>query len=41
VAKARVGGATVVRFLRYLRLSSFLFETGNCTLYRLLLRRIH
>jgi cyclopropane-fatty-acyl-phospholipid synthase len=35
-----VGEATVVRFERYLRLSAFMFENGNCALYRLLLRRI-
>jgi cyclopropane-fatty-acyl-phospholipid synthase len=35
-----VGEATVVRFERYLRLSAFMFETGNCALYRLILRRI-
>jgi cyclopropane-fatty-acyl-phospholipid synthase len=39
-AVALVGEATVVRFERYLRLSAFMFEAGNCALYRLLLRRI-
>jgi cyclopropane-fatty-acyl-phospholipid synthase len=40
VAQSLVGEAMVVRFLRYLRLSSFMFETRNCALYRLILRRI-
>jgi cyclopropane-fatty-acyl-phospholipid synthase len=40
VAQAVVGEAMVVRFLRYLRLSSFMFETRNCALYRSILRRI-
>ncbi len=39
-ALALVGEKTVVRFERYLRLSAFMFETGNCALYRLILRRI-
>ena len=37
---ALVGEPMVVRFERYLRLSAFMFETGNCALYRFLLRRI-
>jgi cyclopropane-fatty-acyl-phospholipid synthase len=39
-ALALVGEKTVVRFERYLRLSAFMFETGNCALYRVILRRI-
>jgi cyclopropane-fatty-acyl-phospholipid synthase len=39
-ALALVGEPTVVRFERYLRLSSFMFEVGTCGLYRLILRRI-
>jgi cyclopropane-fatty-acyl-phospholipid synthase len=34
-----VGETTVVRFERYLRLSTFMFESGACDLYRIVLRR--
>jgi cyclopropane-fatty-acyl-phospholipid synthase len=39
-ALALVAEPMVVRFERYFRLSAFMFETGNCALYRLVLRRI-
>jgi cyclopropane-fatty-acyl-phospholipid synthase len=39
-AVALVGEATVVRFQRYLKLSSYMFQTGACHLIRLGLRRI-
>ena len=39
-AHAIIGETAVIRFERYLRLSSFMFESGNCALYRTILRRI-
>jgi cyclopropane-fatty-acyl-phospholipid synthase len=39
-AVALAGEATVVRFQRYLKLSSYMFQTGACDLIRLSLRRI-
>jgi cyclopropane-fatty-acyl-phospholipid synthase len=35
-----VGEAEVVRFERYLRLSAAMFESGNCSLYRIAFRRL-
>jgi cyclopropane-fatty-acyl-phospholipid synthase len=35
-----IGEAGVVRFERYLRLSTVMFESGNCSLYRIAFRRL-
>jgi cyclopropane-fatty-acyl-phospholipid synthase len=39
-AVALVGASEVVRFERYLRLASLMFEIRSCALYRVILRRI-